>query len=154
MSRIRSAHHVLGVKHLLGQLWYCEGTVLLGATRCEGCKAYHEEVQPREWNEIHCQFTKISVQLTWEAKARCDATHCCTDEVAQVTIGWCGQLKGPETDIVQGLIVKQHTFICILHQLMERQYGIVGLNDGIRDLGRWDHRECLHNSVWVLLANL
>merc|ERR1711904_107970 len=73
MTWISSAHHILGIKHLLGQFWHCEGPVLLRATGGERRKANHEEVQARERNEIHCKLAQISIELTREAKACCHA---------------------------------------------------------------------------------
>ena len=32
VTGIAGSHHVLGVKHLLGKLWYCESSVLLATT--------------------------------------------------------------------------------------------------------------------------
>merc|ERR1712050_402737 len=53
MARVGSAHHVLGVEHLLRKLLHGEGTILLRATRGEWREACHEEVQARERNKIH-----------------------------------------------------------------------------------------------------
>jgi hypothetical protein len=64
---VSGAHHVLGIKHLLGQLWHGEGTVLLGATGCEWGEASKEEMKTREWDKIHSELTKIRVELTREA---------------------------------------------------------------------------------------
>merc|ERR1711988_361815 len=128
MPRICGAHHIFGIEHLLGQLWYREGAVLLRATGCKRCEANHEEVQTWEWNEIHSELTKISVQLTREAQASCYTAHGCTDEVVQITVSWCGQLQGPETDVIQSLVVQQHALVCIFDQLVERKHGIVRLH--------------------------
>ena len=32
VTRIASSHHVLGIEHLLGELWYSKGTVLLATS--------------------------------------------------------------------------------------------------------------------------
>ena len=66
MSRITCSHHVLGIKHLLGELWNGESSVLLRASGSQGSKSRHEEVKTREWNHVDSQFPKISIELTRE----------------------------------------------------------------------------------------
>merc|ERR1719161_3436247 len=66
VTRICSTHHVLGIKHLLGQLGHREGTILLRTTRCKRRETHHEEVQAREWNKIYCKLAEICVQLARE----------------------------------------------------------------------------------------
>ena len=66
---VSSAHHVLGVPHLLSQLWHTEGPVLLAATGGEGSEAYHEEVEAREGDQVHCQLPQVSVQLACSVTA-------------------------------------------------------------------------------------
>jgi len=131
MTWVCGAHHVLGVEHLLGKLWYCESTILLGTTGREGRKANHKEVKTWEWNEIHRQFTKISIQLTRESQASGHTAHGCTHKVIQITIGWRCQLKGPEANVVQSFIVQQHALICIFYQLVEGQNSVVRFHNGI-----------------------
>ena len=48
MSGVACSHHVLSIKHLLCKLWDSEGAVLLTATRGEGGKSGHEEMQTGE----------------------------------------------------------------------------------------------------------
>jgi hypothetical protein len=61
MPWVTGSHHILGIKHLLGEFWYCEGSVLLAATRGERSKTWHEEVESWEWNHVDSQFTEISI---------------------------------------------------------------------------------------------
>jgi len=63
MAWITGCHHVLSVKHLLGQLRHSERTVLLAATGCQWSEAGHEEMQTWERNHVDGQFTQISVEL-------------------------------------------------------------------------------------------
>jgi len=72
VTRVTGRHHVLRVKHLLCQLWHGQGAVLLAATRRQGSKARHEEVQTREWNHVDRQFTEICVELQTDY----NCTHC------------------------------------------------------------------------------
>jgi hypothetical protein len=72
--------------------------------------------------------------LTWEAEAASDARHHSRDQVVKVTEGGGGELQCPEADIVQGLIVEDHALICVLHQLVDRQSGVVWLHNCVGHL--------------------
>ena len=63
MTRITGSHHVLGVKHLLGQLRNSQCTVLLGATAGEWGKARHEEMKTGERYHVNSQLSQICIQL-------------------------------------------------------------------------------------------
>jgi hypothetical protein len=42
-------------------------------------------VEAREGDQVHCKFPKVRIQLTRETKAACNTTHCCRDEVVEIT---------------------------------------------------------------------
>merc|ERR1719217_178455 len=154
VPRVRGAHHVLRIKHLLRQLRHREGTVLLGATGRERREPGHEEVQPREGDHVHRNLTEIAVQLPGETKAASDAGHRRTHQMVQITVGWSSQLQGAEANIVQRFVIHHEHLVRILHQLMERQDGVVRLHHGVRHLWRRNHGEGAHDPVRVLLTDL
>uniref|UniRef100_A0A3Q3FJG3 Tubulin beta-1 chain-like n=1 Tax=Labrus bergylta TaxID=56723 RepID=A0A3Q3FJG3_9LABR len=61
---VAGSHHVLCVEHLLGELWYTEGPVLLAASAREGSEAWNEKVQTREWHHVHSQLPQVSIELS------------------------------------------------------------------------------------------
>ena len=63
VSRVTGGHHVLGVEHLLRQLWNAQGPILLTSAGSQWSEAWHEEVETRKWNHVDGQLTKIGVQL-------------------------------------------------------------------------------------------
>lgn len=65
--------------------------------------------------------------------------------MVQVTVAGSGELQGTEADIVQSLVVDTEGLIRVLDQLVDGEGGVVGLDNGIRDLfqgeGRgWDKK--------------
>ncbi|CAI0476284.1 unnamed protein product, partial [Linum tenue] len=64
------------------------------------------------------------------------------------------ELEGSEADIVQSFIVKHHTLIGILNQLVNRESSIVRLHHGVRHLGRREDGEGQHHSIRVLFPDL
>ena len=128
MSGVAGSHHVLGIKHLLGQLRNSEGSVLLAASRCKRRKSRHEEVKAREGNHVDSKLAEISIQLAREPETCGYARHGKRDKMVEVTIGRSSQLKCAEADVIKCFIVNAECLICVLDQLMHRQGGIIGFN--------------------------
>jgi hypothetical protein len=61
MTGVTGSHHVLRVKHLLGQFGHRQGAVLPTTTRRQWGKARHEEVQTWKRDHVDGQLAKISV---------------------------------------------------------------------------------------------
>ena len=84
-----------------------------------------------EWDEVDSKLSEIGVELTWESEAASDTREGSRDEMVKITVGWGGELKGSEADIVKSFVINAHNLIGILDKLMDRESGVVWLNDGI-----------------------
>ena len=154
VSWVRSAHHILGVEHLLGELWDGESSVLLGASGGEWGETSHEEMESWEWDQVNSELSEIGVKLTWESEAAGDTGKGSRDEMVKITVGWGSELEGSEADIVEGLVINAHNLIGVLNKLMDGEGGVVGFDDGVGDLGGGHDGEGGHDSVGVLLTDL
>lgn len=68
------------------------------------------------------------VNDTWEAETGCDSGHSDGDQMVEVTISGRRQLQGSEADVVQCFVVDAVGFVCVLHELVDRKGGVVGLH--------------------------
>ena len=118
VTRVAGRHHVLGVKHLLGQFGDTECPVLLGPAARQRGKPWHEEVETRKGDHVDSEFAEVSVELAGEPETSRDSTHCQGDEVVEVSVSGCGQLECAEADIVESLVVNAVALVRVLHQLV------------------------------------
>ena len=95
VTRIAGSHHILGIEHLLGELGYGKGAVLLAAPGRQGGETGHEEVETGKGDHVHRQLSQVSIQLTGEPQAGGHSGHGEGHQVVQIAIGRCGKLQGP-----------------------------------------------------------
>lgn len=154
VTEVRGSHHVLGVEHLLGQLGDADGAVGVAATAGQRSEADHEEVETREWNHVDSQLTEVGVELTRETETGGNARHDGGDQVVQVTVRGVGELQGTHANVVQSLVVNTEGLVGVLDQLVNGEGGVVGLDNGVGDLGRGNNGEGGHHTVGELLTDL
>lgn len=134
VARVTRSHHVLGIEHLRCQLRHGDSTVLLAAARCQGRKADHEEVEPREGNHVDSELAQVRVQLPRETQACGDARHNDGDEVVQIAVLGRVELERAEADVVQRFVVDAECLVGVLYELVHGESGVVRLDNGVRDL--------------------
>lgn len=54
--------------------------------------------------------------------------------MVEIPVSGCGELQGAEADVIQRLVIYAEGFIRVLHQLVDRERGVVRLHHGIRYL--------------------
>ena len=140
--------------HLLRQLRHRQRPVRLRPPRRQRREAHHEKVQARERDQVDRELAQVRVELPREAQAAGHARHDGRDQVVEVAERGRRQLERAEADVVERLVVEDHALVRVLDQLVDRERGVVRLDDGVRDLGRGDDREGHHHAVRVLLADL
>ena len=151
---VAGSHHVLVVEELGGELWDGESAVLLGAAGGEWSEADDEEVKTWEWNKVDGELAEVGVELTWEAEGAGGAGHDHGDEVVKIAIGWGGELEGTEADIVEGFVIDAEDFISGFDELVDGEGAVVWLDDGVRNLWRWDDGVGGEDTIWVLFTEL
>ncbi|CRK13813.1 hypothetical protein BN1723_002035 [Verticillium longisporum] len=128
--------------------------MFLGSNICWRSEADHEEVETGEGNHVDGELAEIGVELAGETERGRDAGHDGGDEVVQVAVRGVGQLEGADANVVESLVVNAEGLVGVLNELVDGEGGVVGLDNGVGNLGRGNDREGSHHAVRELLADL
>ena len=74
--------------------------------------------------------------------------------MVQVTVAWARELEGAYADVVKCFIVDTEGLIRVLNELVDREGGVVGLDNSVRDFGQGYDRKGSHHTVREFLADL
>jgi hypothetical protein len=154
VAEVGSSHHVLRVEDLLSKLRHGNGAEAVGTARGERSESDHEEVKTREGNHVDGELAEIAVELTRETQASGHTGHDGRDEVVEVTVAGVGELEGAHADVVEGLVVNAEGLVGVLDKLVDGEGGVVGLDNGVGNLGGRHDGEGGHHAVGELLTDL
>ena len=56
--------------------------------------------------------------------------------MVEISVGGVHQFEGSKTDVVKGFIIDTEGFVGVLDELMNRQGGVVGLDNGVGHLAK------------------
>lgn len=126
----------------------------MSATTGQRSEADHEKVETREGHHVDGELAQVRVQLTGETQGDSDTGHNGRHQVVEVAVGGVGQLQRAHADVVESLVVNAEGLVGVLNQLVDGEGGVVGLDNGIGDLGGGHDGEGGHHAVGELLADL
>eukprot|EP00343_Euplotes_focardii_P008112 CAMPEP_0205819214 /NCGR_PEP_ID=MMETSP0206-20130828/1483_1 /ASSEMBLY_ACC=CAM_ASM_000279 /TAXON_ID=36767 /ORGANISM="Euplotes focardii, Strain TN1" /LENGTH=491 /DNA_ID=CAMNT_0053112525 /DNA_START=126 /DNA_END=1602 /DNA_ORIENTATION=+ len=106
--------------------------LLRGDDRGEGGE---HEVDTRVRHQVRLELGDVNVEGTVEAEGRGEGRHDLADETVQVGVGRALDVQVAAAEVVDGLVVQHGGDVGVLEERVSRQDGVVGLDDGGRDLG-------------------
>lgn len=72
--------------------------------------------------------------------------------MVKITVCGSGELQSSETDIVQSFVINDHALVSVLDQLMDGESCVVRFNNSVRNFGRRDNGEGLHDSIRIFFS--
>jgi len=93
-------------------------------------------VDARIRHQVGLELGDIDVEGTIEAEGGSQRGDDLSDQAVQVGVRGALNVEGLAADVVDGLVVEHDGDVSVLQQRVGGQDGVVGLNDGGRDLGR------------------
>ena len=91
-------------------------------------------MNPGVWHQVSLELSQINVQSTVKSERSGDGRDNLSNQSVQVGVGWPLNVQVTSADIVDGFIVDHEGTVRVLEGGVGGQDGVVGLNDGGRDL--------------------
>jgi len=128
-------HHGSRLEDGVGQLG--DGELFVVSLFCgddRGIRGQHK-VDTRVRHQVGLELSHIHVQSTVESEGSGQGGDNLSDQSVQVGVGGSLDVQVTTADIVQSLVVDLVGHIGVLQQGVDTQHGVVGLDNGGRDLG-------------------
>jgi hypothetical protein len=137
VSGVTLGHHVGGLESGVGDFSNGELFVVGLLSGDDGGIRREHEVDSWVWDQVGLEFGNIDVQGSIESQRGSQGRDDLSDQSVQVGVGWSLDIQVSSADIIDGLIVEHDGNIGVLQQRVGGENGVVWLNDGGGDLGRW-----------------
>ena len=121
-----------GVGDLSNRVLLVEG--LIGGD--DGGVGRQQEVDTGVGDQVGLELVHIHVQGSLEAERAGEGRDDLRDKTVEVGVGGALNIQSTVADLVDGLVIEQEGAISVLQEGVGREDGVVGLNDGSRNLGR------------------
>merc|ERR1711968_187093 len=135
VTRVALGHHVGRLEARVGDLGNGERLVvgLLGGDD-RGVRGHHE-VDARVRHEVGLELGDIDVEGAIETERGGERRDDLGDEAVEVGVGRALDVEAATADVGEGLVVKHDGDVGVLEEGVGGEHGVVGLDDGSRDLG-------------------
>mmetsp|Transcript_27255 Transcript_27255/g.50246 ORF Transcript_27255/g.50246 Transcript_27255/m.50246 type:complete len:459 (+) Transcript_27255:280-1656(+) len=129
-------HHGSGLEGGVGDLSDGELLVVSLLGRDDGSVGGKHEMDTGVGHQVGLELSDIDVEGTIETEGGSEGGDNLSNETVQVGVGGTLNVEGTTADIVDGLVIKHNGDIGVLKERVGGKDGVVGLNNGGRDLGR------------------
>ena len=135
MTRVTLDHLVSRLEASVGDLSHSQLLMVGLLGRDDRSVGDQGEVDARVRHQVGLEFGQVDVEGTIEAQRSRDGRDDLADQTVQVGVGRAFDVEVAAADIVDGLVVDHECAVRVLQGGVGRQDGVVGLDNGRRDLG-------------------
>lgn len=137
VAGIADNHLVVGLKALEGEVANLEALVRAAVGRDHGGVGDKRVVDTRVRHQVGLELVQINVKGTVEAERGGDGADDLGDQAVQVLVAGTGDIQVTTANVVDSFVVDQESAVGVLNSAVGGENGVVGLDDGSRDTGRW-----------------
>eukprot|EP00630_Chrysocystis_fragilis_P007120 CAMPEP_0197386976 /NCGR_PEP_ID=MMETSP1165-20131217/239_1 /TAXON_ID=284809 /ORGANISM="Chrysocystis fragilis, Strain CCMP3189" /LENGTH=472 /DNA_ID=CAMNT_0042912263 /DNA_START=199 /DNA_END=1617 /DNA_ORIENTATION=- len=136
VARVALGHHAGGLEDRVGDLGDRELLVVGLFGGDDGGVRGEHEVDARVGDEVGLELGDVDVERAVEAERGGERRGDLGEEAVQVGVGGALDVEVAAADVVEGLVVEAERDVGVLEEGVGREHRVVGLDDGVRDLGR------------------
>ena len=131
-------HHLVGwLEATVGDVIDRESLMVSLVSRDQWSVRSQWEMNSWIWDQVGLELIEINIESSIETEGSGDGRHNLRDDAVQVGVTWTVNAEVSAADIIDSLVVDHERTVGVLEGGVSRQYRVVWLNDGSRDLWGW-----------------